>query len=158
MDYREYLKLQRLWDQLGLPDEREFDDELLREMFTEHSWLLRGSLQVLRDSIAGRKALNYTTGETLKRHITNLNLSLQSFPPGIAYNHIEARRAHLERQLHTLQERLHEEQRSALRDLTYLYLKLFHVEYQYRVLRLARKMVIRDARQYRGRASVMISP
>ena len=141
MDYQQTIKLKKLWDQLGVPDSREPNSELLQQLFDEHLNLLRDSIRLVSSAIASRKELSYRTQETLRPRISRIEFDLQLFGPGIGYSHIEARHSHLESELRQLTENLHEEQRLALRDLTYLYMKLLYLRYQYRSSQVAAALI-----------------
>lgn len=132
--YGDEERLKKLWEALDIPsDSRAFARDLLAELFNEQFLFLRESIRLVQAAIEGRKRVMQGATQQVQERLHSITVALGQLPRGVAYAHIEARRAHLEREIRAWTEGLMEEHRRAVMDLFYLYRRLLDLLYSYRL-------------------------
>jgi predicted nuclease with RNAse H fold len=130
-------RLKKLWLDLGIPSySQDTMQNLLKQLFDLQFTFLRDAISLVASAIETRRSIARRALTETGEMLNEIKLVLGQFPRGIAYKHIEARRAHLERELHSLSRARHQEERLLWLDLFYLYRELVNLLYRYRTLRL----------------------
>jgi hypothetical protein len=128
-------KHKELWKDLDSSSSgKDSADGLVEELFAGQGISLKDSVNLLAESIDKRKRLTGEKAKEAQKRRDEIEVALKQFPLGTCYPHVEARRAHLERELHELLRDLKEEDVSAWKDVHGLYKDMIYFVFKYRAL------------------------